>query len=129
MRGSFRVLWVLAGIVSLLVGVVGVMLPVLPTTPFVLVAAFCFSRGSSRFERWLLEHRVFGPIVQDWRNHHAVPRRAKQLAYAMMAISSIVSAIMLPLAWGWVPAACCAFTAVWVFRLPTRGTVKSNRRT
>ena len=120
--------WLLAGILSLVVGVIGVVLPVLPTTPFVLLAAFCFSRGSTRFERWLLDHRWFGPIVRDWREHRAVPYQAKRLAYAMMAISSIVSAVMLPLAWSWVPAAVCAVIAFGLWRLPTRGETRSNPR-
>ena len=122
MSGSLRLLWVMAGLLSLSIGVIGVVLPVLPTTPFVLLAAFCFSRGSARFERWLLDHRLLGPIVRDWREHRAVPLPAKRLAYVMMAASSVAAAFMLPLPWAGVPAACCAAGAFWLWRLPTRST-------
>ena len=67
----WRALWLSAGLVALLLGVVGIFLPLLPTTPFVLLAAACFSRGSTRCERWLLSHRTFGPMVRDWRRHRA----------------------------------------------------------
>ena len=78
-----RVLWLLAGGISLLLGIAGIFLPLLPTTPFVLLAAACFSRGSTRCEAWLLHHPRFGPAVRDWREHRAVPLRAKQLALVM----------------------------------------------
>ena len=120
MSGSLRLLWVMAGLLSLAVGVIGIVVPVLPTTPFVLLAAFCFSRGSARFERWLLDHRLLGPIVLDWREHRAVPLPAKRLAYAMMAASSLAAAFLLPLPWAAVPAACCTAAAYWLWRLPTR---------
>ncbi len=90
--GWQRVLWLALGGLSLLTGIVGAFLPVLPTTPFVLLAAFAFSRGCARCERWLLEHRHFGPMVQDWRRDRAVPLRAKQVAVAMMTLGS---------AWAW----------------------------
>lgn len=115
-----RVIWLLGGVLSLALGIVGIFLPLLPTTPFVLLAAFCFARGSSRCERWLLQHRTFGPMVRDWRANRAVPLRAKQLASVMMTIGSAVAAFKLPWAWAWLPAACCAGVAAWLWRLPTR---------
>ncbi|OYU98864.1 MAG: hypothetical protein CFE45_14915 [Burkholderiales bacterium PBB5] len=115
-----RVLWLLAGVLSLVTGIVGIFLPLLPTTPFVLLAAFCFSRGSARCEAWLLNHPRFGPMVRDWRNHHAIPLRAKQLAWMMMAIGSVWAAWVLPPRWAWLPATCCAAVAFWMWRLPTR---------
>ncbi len=115
-----RLLWLIAGVLSLATGIVGIFLPLLPTTPFVLLAAFCFSRGSARCEAWLLNHPRFGPLVRDWRTHHAIPLRAKQLAWTMMAIGSIWAAFVLPARWAWVPASCCAAVAFWMWRLPTR---------
>ncbi|MDT9000033.1 YbaN family protein [Paucibacter sp. APW11] len=115
-----RLLWVLAGLLSLLLGVVGIFLPLLPTTPFVLLAAVCFARGSARCEAWLLGHPRFGPMVRNWRDHRAIPLRAKQLAWAMMTFGSALAAYRLPLAWCWLPAACCACVAAWMWRLPTR---------
>jgi uncharacterized membrane protein YbaN (DUF454 family) len=115
-----RLLWAVTGAASLLTGLVGVVVPLLPTTPFVLLAAFCFARGSERCERWLLAHPWLGPIVRDWRAHHAVPWRAKQLAWLMMAAGCAWAAFTLP-AVAAVPAAVvCAATALWLWRLPTR---------
>ena len=76
----------------MVLGLIGIVLPLLPTTPFVLLAAYCFSLGSARYEQWLLSHPRFGPMVRDWRGQHAVPLRAKQLAWVMMAVSSALAA-------------------------------------
>jgi uncharacterized protein len=115
-----RTLWAAAGALALVTGIVGIFIPLLPTTPFVLLAAFCFSRGSERCERWLLEHRRFGPIVRDWRARRAVPLRAKQFASVMMVLGSLWGAFALPPHVAWLPAAICGATAVWLWRLPTR---------
>jgi len=115
-----RLLWVGAGVLALLTGVVGIFVPVLPTTPFVLLAAWCFSRGSERCERWLLTHPRFGPIVRDWRAHRAVPLRAKQLAWVMMTFASAASAWSLPPRVAWLPVLVCVAAALWLWWLPTR---------
>lgn len=117
-----RWVWLLCGFVCLITGVVGIVLPLLPTTPFILLAAFCFSRGSARCELWLLSHPRFGPMVRDWRANRALPLRAKQLATTMMALSSLGSWWLLPPRVGWLPAACCFGVAIWMWRLPTRKT-------
>ena len=113
-----RVLWVAAGVLALALGLVGIFLPLLPTTPLVLLAAFCFARGSTRCERWLLTHPRFGPMVRDWRLRRAIPRRAKHLAWGMMALGSAVAAVLLPPRLAWLPAACCLAVALWMARLP-----------
>ncbi len=115
-----RVAWLTGGALALAAGVVGVFLPLLPTTPFVLLAAFCFARGSPRWEAWLLAHAHFGPLVRDWRERHAIPLRAKQLAWTMMLFGSAWSWWMLPARWCWLPALCCAVVALWMVRLPSR---------
>lgn len=70
-------------------------LPLLPTVPFVLLAAFCFSRSSPRLHRWLMDHPQFGPMIQDWQKHRAISRRAKWLAtlsiFIVMAIAVLVN--------------------------------------
>lgn len=114
-----RLLWILAGGVSLAVGFIGIFLPLLPTTPFVLLAAFCFSRGSERMEAWLVNHPRFGPMVLAWRRHRAVPLRAKQLATVMMAASSIGTWFVVRSPWRWAPAIVCACVALWLWSLPT----------
>ena len=115
---SKRGIWLFAGAISLVVAFIGIFLPLLPTTPFVLLAAFCFSRGSERWERWLVHHPKLGPPVQNWRRNRAVPLRAKQLATVMMTIGAAWSWWMLPPQWCWVPAACCAVVAAWLWTLP-----------
>lgn len=114
-----RLFWLGAGWLSLALGVVGAFLPLLPTVPFVLLAAACFSRGSERWEHWLVTHPRFGPWVQDWRASRAVPLRAKQWAWGMMALSSVWAWFAMP-RWHWVPALCCLAVAWWLWRLPTR---------
>ena len=121
----WRALWLLAGLVALGLGIAGIFLPLLPTTPFVLLAAACFSRGSTRCERWLLNHRTFGPMVRDWRRHRAIPRRARWLAFAMMAFGSAFAAWSLPRL-QWLPALCCAAVALWLARLPAREDLASE---
>jgi uncharacterized membrane protein YbaN (DUF454 family) len=117
--------WLAAGVASLALAFVGIFLPLMPTVPFVLLAAWCFSRGSRRIERWMLEHRHFGPPIRDWRANRAVPLRAKQLATLMMAVSSLGAWWLLPSPWRWVPALCCAVVAVWMWRLPTAAATRA----
>ena len=115
-----RVLWNAAGGLAVLAGIVGLFLPVLPTVPFLLLAVMCFSRGCRRCERWLLEHPRFGPPLRDWREHHALPLRAKQSATVMMAGGAFVAWWLLPEPVRWLPAPACAAVAWWMWRLPTR---------
>ncbi len=114
-----RVLWLAAGCFSLLVGLIGIVVPLLPTTPLVLLSAWCFSQGSARWEAWMLDHPRFGPIVRNWRDTRAVPLRAKQLATVMMAISSFGTWWLVPSPWRWAPGVCCLAVAIWLWRLPT----------
>lgn len=115
-----RALWSAAGLAALATGIVGVFLPLLPTTPLVLLSAFCFSRSSPRLERRLLEHPRFGPLIRDWRASRAIPLRAKWTAWLMMAAGSAWAAWVLPAPWAGVPALCCAAVAIWMWRLPSR---------
>jgi uncharacterized membrane protein YbaN (DUF454 family) len=115
-----RPLWLLAGWLALLLGFIGIFLPLLPTTPFVLLASFCFSRGSQRWEHWLLHHRVLGPVVQDWRASRAVPLRAKQLATLMMALSCAWAWWAIASWWRLAPLISCTLVVLWLWHLPTR---------
>lgn len=94
-----RGLYFTVGLLALAAGIAGVVLPVLPTTPFVLLAAACFARSSDRFYNGLLNHRIAGPIVADWREHRAVKRKTKQWAALMMALSFGTSMLVVPAQW------------------------------
>jgi len=107
-------------LLALATGIVGAFLPLLPTTPFVLLAAFCFARSSTRCERWLLAHPRFGPLIHNWRESRSIPLRAKQIAWVMMALSSALAWSMLPPRFGWIPALCCAAVGAWMWTLPSR---------
>lgn len=80
-----RGLWLALGGVFLGLGLLGVVLPVLPTTPFLLLAAACLARSSPRLHRWLLGHPVFGPPIRNWEENGAISRSAKRLAVGSMA--------------------------------------------
>jgi len=78
-------LW-LAGSVSLALGFLGVVLPGLPTTPFVLLAAACYAQASPRLHRWMLNHRWIGPMLRDWEHDRSLTRRSKTVAVLSMAV-------------------------------------------
>ncbi|MCB1391179.1 MAG: YbaN family protein [Rhodobacteraceae bacterium] len=92
-----RLVWTIAGGLALVLGVVGIVLPLLPTTPLLLLAAFCFARSSPRLEMWLIEHPRLGPPIRDWRAEGAISPRAKALAMAAIAATFGLSlALRLP---------------------------------
>lgn len=68
-----------AGWISLVLAIIGIPLPLLPTTPFLLLAAYCFTRGSPRLHHWLMNHPQLGPPIHRWQAHGAISRRAKWL--------------------------------------------------
>jgi uncharacterized membrane protein YbaN (DUF454 family) len=86
-NAALRYLYMGAGLLSIGLAIVGAVLPVLPTVPLVLLAGFFFSRSSERFDRWLLEHAVFGPIIRDWRAGLGFTVRAKLVAAAAIIAS------------------------------------------
>ena len=85
-----------AGFLSLGLGILGIVLPLLPTTPLVLLAAFFFAHGSERTHGWLLRHQLFGPIVREWQNHRRIPARAKWTSIVLVVVAFTISAFVVP---------------------------------
>jgi hypothetical protein len=93
-----RLTWLVVGFVALALGALGIVLPLVPTTPFVLVAAFAFAQSSEKLHQWLLDHNVFGPLIDNWRRHGAISRRAKVISVvSMVAVLAISVAMALPM--------------------------------
>jgi uncharacterized membrane protein YbaN (DUF454 family) len=96
---DMRIFYLCLGCLMVATGVVGAFLPLLPTTPFLLLALWCFSKSSPRLEAWLLNHPRFGKTLRNWREHGAIPRRAKIAAVSLMTMSYLFYLIiMAPLA-------------------------------
>lgn len=93
LREPLRQIVFYCGFVCVGLASLGVVLPLLPTTPLLLVAAACFARTDPRFHRWLLTNRMFGPIIRDWQRHRCIPLRAKIATVIMVGLvggSSVV---------------------------------------
>ena len=82
-----RIIWIIGGLASLGLGILGIPLPLLPTVPFLLLAAFCFSRSSDQLHGWLLAHPTLGPPIHNWRQSGSISRSAKITSTAMIAAS------------------------------------------
>jgi uncharacterized membrane protein YbaN (DUF454 family) len=111
--------WWLLAYASLALGLVGIVVPGLPTVPFVLLAAYAAARGSQRLRAWLLAHRQFGPVIRDWEAQGAVSRRAKRLATLMMAACAVIMFLTAPALWmAATGTAIMAGVAAWLWRRP-----------
>ncbi|MGI9270604.1 MAG: YbaN family protein [Woeseiaceae bacterium] len=86
-----RIVLILVGLTALALGALGIFLPLLPTTPFVLVAAIAFANSSERLHKWLLEHNVFGPLIENWRRYGAISRPTKILSLVSMVAIVLIS--------------------------------------
>lgn len=89
-----RWFWILAGSLALVLGTIGIVVPLLPTVPFLILAAFCFARSSPRLHDWLIGHPRFGPPIADWRREGAISLRAKRLATLSIAAIFTLSVAM-----------------------------------
>lgn len=118
-----RGLLMAAGSVCVALGVIGIFVPLLPTTPLMLLAAACFARSSRRFHDWLLANRTFGPLILEWERHRSIPRRTKLTAIALMSATLAVSIVFF-VEPPWLQGLLAAFgvaLAVWMYRIPSRG--------
>jgi uncharacterized membrane protein YbaN (DUF454 family) len=118
MRGVFALL----GTFFVVVGLIGVVVPVLPTTPFMLLAAACYVRASARFYNWLLNTPAFGPIILEWRQHRSIPWKTKVMAITLMS-STLAASIVFFVSNPYLQAALAAVgigLAAWLYRIPSR---------
>ena len=119
---AVRVALVVAGTGFVGLGILGAFLPVLPTTPFMLLAAACYARASTRFYNRLLNNRTFGPAIREWRRYRALPYRTKWLAIGLMAVT-LTASIVFAVEDVRVQGALAVFgvlLAVWMARIPSR---------
>lgn len=116
--------WVLlvVGLLCVGLGAIGVVTPVLPTTPFLLVAAACYARASRRFYNALLNSRLFGPAILEWHEHRAIAWRTKLTAIALMSLT-LAASIIFFVENPWLRLALALFgvaLAAWLYRIPSR---------
>jgi len=98
---AIRAFWITAGTISLALGIVGIVLPVLPTTPFLLLTAYCYDRGSERLHTWLMNNRVFGEYIRNYTEGRGIPLRAKVTAISVLWVTIGISAYFF-MPWLWV---------------------------
>ncbi len=94
-----RLFWSALGCLAISLGVLGIFLPLLPTTVFLLLAAFCFARSSPRLHAWLVEHPTLGPPILNWRDYRAISQRAKVLAVSTMGVVLLAGLVLGLSAW------------------------------
>ncbi len=116
-----RMLYLVAGFISLALGALGIALPLLPTVPFMILAAFCFARSSPALEARLLDHRHFGPHIRRWRDKGAISRRGKQAGLTAFAFSAALAPFLVPFPWFLIPVAAALIGGTWIWSRPEGG--------
>lgn len=118
-RPWLRFFWMASAYISLALGLIGVVLPGLPTVPFILLASFCAARGSRRLHNWLHSHRHFGPMLVEWETHGAISRRAKWLASIMMVLCSALMWLSPSPFWAWaIGSSIMLVVGIWLWFRP-----------
>ncbi len=92
-------LYLAAGFTSVGLGIIGIFLPIMPTAPFMILAAFLFSRGSKKWHQWLLNHPHFGVGLADWERHGVIQKKHKILATFMIGVSAVSVTYFSPIIW------------------------------
>ena len=113
-----RPLYLAAGLLCVGLGGIGVLLPIMPTVPFLLLAAFCFARSRPEWERRLLHHPHWGPSLRNWRERGAITRRAKLSAVLAMAAGAVFTWFTLGWPWVLISLAVLATAGAWIWTRP-----------
>lgn len=111
-----RGFWFVFGVLSVLAALIGAVLPLLPTVPFLLLAAFCFARSSQRAHDWLTQHPRFGPPIRDWNEKGAIRKPAKITATACIAASPVATYFLNVPPWAYITqlaVLCCVLFFIW----------------
>ena len=87
----YKPLLTTAGLICVALGAIGAVLPLLPTAPFILLAAACFAKSSDRFHQWLLNNAIFGPIITNWSETRSIPKKSKYIAFTSIIASGAIS--------------------------------------
>jgi uncharacterized protein len=98
---------IILGWIFVIVGAAALVVPVLPTTPFLLLGAACFAKSSPRFYNWLLNHKIFGPFIRNYREKGGISRKQKAIALGTFWPAVIVSGIFVPSLWAKIFLAVC----------------------
>lgn len=114
-----RLVWVVLAGLSFSLGVLGMFLPLLPTTVFMLIAVYCASKGSSRFETWVRSRHYVGPLLVTWEQERAISRRGKWAAVSTMALSALITGWALGPGWTrWGIIGLLVLIAIWLVTRP-----------
>lgn len=114
-------LLIVLGWLFVIIGVIGIFLPILPTTPFLLLAASCFANSSEKFHSWLLNSPVFGVIIQDWQKHRYIKKRTKIWAMTVVVVTFAISIYVVPHPYAsYFLITMLAVCLVVMYRLPTQ---------
>lgn len=91
---AIRIIYIVLGTIALGIGIIAIFVPVIPTTPFLLIAAACYIRGSKRFYNFLIKTEPFGRYIKDYHEGKGISKRAKTLSLILLWISLIISAVL-----------------------------------
>ena len=123
-----KVLWTTIGLLSLGMAYIGVVTPGIPYSPFVVFAAYCFSKGSERLHKWIYNHKLFGPFLTNWGEKRVFPQKMKYFMLGMMSLSLVLMTLgSVPLRGVIATAIFMACVAVWAWRYPSSVEEHDNR--
>lgn len=109
-----RPIYLTIGIIAVICGAIGAVLPLMPTVPFLILAAFCFAKSNPAWEKKILDHPHWGPQLMDWRERRAISRRSKVMAIAAMAVGAVFTYFTLGPPWVYVSLGILAISGSWI---------------